>query len=161
MKRMATFVTLATLALAACQDEPAAPASPVAPAVDASPAASAPLDLAADASACPCWSEASLASAFPMASFHFEDLTAETAAGRAVLQLGDVANARVLQALVQYDPRPAGGGGDNWCQVATFGTRGLERESISAIRISAEEFGACSAMVRDRAAALGVATSSD
>ncbi|HUP21132.1 MAG TPA: hypothetical protein VM778_14445 [Gemmatimonadota bacterium] len=160
MKRMATFVTLAALALTACEDQASAPISPAAPAAPV-PAASAIPALSAGESACPCWSERSLASAFPVASFHFEDLTAEAEAGRAVLQLGDVANARVLQALVQYAPRPAGGAGDNWCQVATFGTAGLEREATSAIRISAEEFAACAGMVRDRAAALGVATSAD
>ena len=35
---------------------------------------------------------------------------------------------------------------------------GLERESISELKISAEEFSACVEMVRDRADALGVTT---
>lgn len=161
MKRMATFVTLGALALAACEDETAAPVSPAAPTVAEAPAASAIPTLSAEAGACPCWSEASLASAFPVASFLFEDLTADPAAGRVVLQLGDVANARVLQALVQYSPRPAGGAGDNWCQVASFGTAGLEREAVSAVRISSEEFAACTAVVQARAAVVGVTASAD
>lgn len=129
-------------------------------------AASAPAEVAAvlptvGESACPCWSARSLASAFPVASFHFEDMAVGAEAGRSVLQLGDVANARVLQALVQYAPRPAGGAGDNWCQVATFGQEGQEREAISALRISAEEFAACSGLIRGHAGALGVATRAD
>lgn len=161
MKRIFTLIAVGALATSACDDDYAAPA-PLGP--DAATAA-APVELAAmpaaDESACPCWSARSLESAFPAASFHFEDMTAAAEAGRAVLQLGDVANARVLQALVQYAPRPAGGAGDNWCQVATFGRGGQEREAISALRISAEEFAACSGLLRGQAGALGVVTRAD
>lgn len=160
MTRSTWFIALGALALAACGDEETGPALTAPEAAATIAAQAAPLVPSGD-SACPCWSERSLVSAFPVASFHFEDLSAGAEAGRAVLQLGDVANTRVLQALVQYEPRPAGGAGDNWCQVATFGTEGLERESISELKISSEEFSACVDLVRDRATALGVTTTAD
>lgn len=154
------LITLAlsiVVALAACEQDRPAPMDPAAPSSASSPgvteAVSSPV---VEDGACPCWTGRSLAAAFPAASFWFDDLAAENQAGRAALQLSDLANARVLQALAEFDPQ-ASSEGDNWCQVATFGHAGLERESISAMKITAEEFSACVTLLNDRAVTSGVA----
>lgn len=153
-------ITLAlsiVVALAACEQDRPAPMDPAAgssaSAAGVTEAVSSPV---VEDGACPCWTGRSLAAAFPAASFWFDDLAAENQAGRAALQLSDVANARVLQALAEFDPQ-ATSEGDNWCQVATFGQTGLERESISALKITAEEFSACVTLLNDRAVATDVA----
>lgn len=158
MKRNAPLVMLivTTLSLTACEQDRTAPtaapvsttAAGVAEAVAAGPVV--------EAGECPCWTGRSLGAAFPVASFWFTDLAARDEAGRATLQLSDIANARVLQALVEFDPHTTTEG-DNWCQVGTFGQTGLERESISALKISAQEFGACVTLLRNQAAANGLA----
>lgn len=159
MKRNARFALVATtiLALAACQDDrtaPTAAAGSSATSVETAEAVAA--GPVVEEGACPCWTARSLGSAFPTASFYHTDLAVESRAGRAALQLSDVANARVLQALVQFDPA-ADAEGDNWCQVATFGQSGLERESISALKISADEFEACVTLLGQNARASGLA----
>lgn len=161
MMRIVSSAVLAAVTLAACGEEPGAPTAPAAPATATAPAEAREPVLAPDAAACPCWTGRSLDAAFPVASFFFEDLSVEAEAGRVVLQLGDIGNARVLQALVEFEPRPAGGFGANWCQVASFGQTGLERESISAIKISSEEFDSCVRLLQYRAGAAGVAKSAD
>lgn len=158
MKRNTPLALLivTTLSLTACEQEGTAPT--------AAPASTAPGGVAEAVTAgpvveegtCPCWTSRSLGAAFPAASFWFTDLAAEDEAGRAALQLSDIANARVLQALVEFDPHTTTEG-SNWCQIATFGQSGLERESISALKISAEEFGACVTVLRNQAAANGFA----
>lgn len=158
MKGNTTFgLVLAIVALVGCGEDRVAPTTPKEGTPDRVVAE--PLDfgtvLAEDAVPCPCWSSRSLTAAFPTASFFFEDLAAEAAAGRLALQLDDIANVRVLQALVVFDPE-ASAAGDNWCQVGTYGQEGLERESISAMKISAEEFASCVTLLQHHAENLGV-----
>lgn len=149
------------LALAACEQDRTAPTGAAGPAAAGPEAAGAVSGgTVVEEGACPCWTARSLGAAFPVASFYHTDLAVEARAGRAALQLSDIANARVLQALVAFDPE-ASAEGDNWCQVATFGTSGLERESISALKISAEEFGACVSLLEQRAGAAGLAATTD
>lgn len=154
MKRLATFVIGLAVLATACNDDRPAPASPTGPEPAAGPALTAVTPAGAGAT-CPCWTESSLQSTFPTASFFFTDLAAEDAAGQAALQLVDVANARQLQALTEFDPS-TDTPGDNWCQVATFGQKGLERESISRLKITAEEFAGCVSLLRERAEAAGL-----
>lgn len=160
MKRWTAFALAAILAAACSEDEKALTTPEAAPrAVE--PAEPGDVAILGDeAAACPCWTARSLQAAFPAGSFFFEDLVGEHAAGRVVLQQSDVANARVLQALVEYDPQPAAAG-DNWCQVATHGLEGLERESISALKISADEFRSCALLLQSRAEGLGLERTPD
>lgn len=158
MNRNVSFtLALSTiLALAACEQDRSAPMDPVPSTSGADRGvAEAVSNPVVEDGACPCWTSRSLGAAFPVASFWFEDLAAESQAGRVALQLSDIANARVLQALAEFDPQ-AITEGDNWCQVATYGQEGLERESISVLKITAEEFTACATLLNDRAVASGV-----
>ncbi|MDX1660557.1 MAG: hypothetical protein R3326_02095 [Gemmatimonadota bacterium] len=158
MNRMTPFVFLVStvLGLAACEGDRSAPTAGEVDnprATGITEAAAGPL---VEEGACPCWTSRSLGAAFPVASFWFEDLAVENKAGRAALQLSDVANARVLQALAEFDPE-ADAAGSNWCQVGTYGQEGLERESISELKITAQEFAACVTLLNERAVATGVA----
>ena len=149
------IVASTIFALVGCEGDRTAPTA-AGIATDAEAAHPMATGTVVEAGECPCWTARSLSAAFPVSSFWFEDLAARDEAGRVALQLTDVANARVLQALAEFDPNAAAEG-SNWCQVGTYGQAGLERESISALKITAQEFAACVGLLNERAAATGVA----
>lgn len=159
--KAATVALIAGLALVACEDDRgAAPTQPEQTGAETPAVAEVAPVLEEGAAPCPCWTARSLAATFPSASFFFTDLAPGRAAGSAALQLSDIANARVLQALAEFDPHSDMVGG-NWCQVASFGRGGLESESISAYEISAEEFDSCIRLLEHTAEGAGLDASAD
>jgi hypothetical protein len=133
MKNPRSWTALAVFTAFACQK----PEGPVAPVAEvAGPAAA--------VAVCPCWDEATLATAFPAVHAFVE------ASDASALTRFDLENAQQIQALVRL---ATDGSGD--CELASFGTGGLVEALSSAAGLSPAQCEACATLLDGPAAAHG------
>ena len=133
MKSPRSWTALAVFAVFACQK----PEGPVAPVAEvAGPAAT--------VAVCPCWDEATLATAFPAVHAFVE------APDASALTRFDLENAQQIQALVRLAADGSGA-----CELASFGTGGLVEALSSAAGLSPAQCEACAALLEVPATAHG------
>jgi hypothetical protein len=133
MRSPRSWMALAVFAAFACQK----PEGPVAPVEEVAGPTMA-------VAACPCWDEATLATAFPAVHAFVEGSDASA------LTRFDLENAQQIQALVRFALE-----GSGECELASFGTGGLVEALSSAAGLSPAQCEACAAFLEVPAAAHG------